>query len=393
VPLLTNRPAITIGLKHFELFMPEKQLPAFTTMVKVDSASRQIFLGNTTNQLVLLDPQAREVFSTKLPSPPVAIDARKDGYFVTLIGSYLPSDKLEGKLVFVARPGESESLNRVVIDQLPRPVDTQFADFNGDGREDILICGYGNILGELAWYENQGNGQYEKRVLQERPGAIKAGIHDFNRDGRPDIIIMFAQALEGIELLLNQGGGVFDRTSIAAQQPAWGYSHLELVDANGDGAVDLLACNGDNGDHTRHIPPFKPFHGLRLYLNDGKNNFKETWFHPLNGAYKTITRDFDFDGDLDIAAISFYPDYRRYPREGFIYLENQGGWNFQTYSFEESLRGRWLTMDAGDLDGDGDLDLVLGAFVDGPTYVPGMLHEKWREQTPPVFILKNTIRR
>jgi hypothetical protein len=279
----------------------------------------------------------------------------------------------------------------VVLDELPRPVDTHFADFNGDGREDILVCGYGNILGELAWYETKAADKPVKHVIQDRPGAIKAHVHDFNRDGRPDIVVMFAQAREGIELLLNKGGGVFDRQVIVEKHPAWGYAHLELVDVNGDGAMDLLAC--DNGDHINHIPPYKPYHGIYLYLNDGKNNFSEAWFHPLNGAYKTITRDFDLDGDPDIAAISFYADYRRYPREGFIYLENKGGWTFETFSFEESLRGRWLTMDAGDLDGDGDLDIVLGAFVDGPTHVPGALHEKWRELTPPLFILRNTIRR
>ncbi len=390
---LTNRPPLIMGLKHFEVFIPPKTMPAFTTMVKIDPVTRTIFTGSASNNsLTILDAQAQVLHTMETPSPPVDIQIRADGYMVTLIGSYTPSDLLEGRIGFLAKPGSTTRQNQIVLSELPRPVNTHFVDLNGDGIEDILVCGYGNLLGELAWYQGKPGGGYEKRVIQDRPGAIKAVVQDFTRDGKPDIMVMFAQAKETIELMINKGGGVFESQLITAKHPAWGFASFEIVDANGDGHPDILACNGDNGDHVRHIPPFKPYHGIRLYLNDGKNNFTESWFHPLNGAYKTITRDFDQDGDLDIAAISFYADYRHHPREGFIYLENKGGWNFDTYTFNESIQGRWLTMDAGDLDGDGDLDIVLGCFVDGPTYVPGLLHDKWREVTPPVFILRNKTR-
>ena len=44
-------------------------------------------------------------------------------------------------------------------------------------------------------------------------------------------------------------------------------------------------------------------------MNDGKNNFREAWFFPLNGAYKAVAPDFNKDGNMDIAAISYFPDY------------------------------------------------------------------------------------
>ena len=388
----TNRPPLKLGLKNFEVVVPPKFMSANTTLTKIDPLNHLIYMGSASNNsLVILDSQAQILKTYDTPSPPVDITVRKEGYYVTLIGSYTPSDKLEGKIGFLAAPGETQMQNSLILNDLPRPVNTHLVDLNGDGIEDILVCGYGNILGELVWYEGRPNGQPPvKHVIQDRPGAIKAEVYDFNRDGRPDILVMFAQAREGIEIMYNKGGGAFESQVIDARPPVWGYASFELVDANKDGFVDILACNGDNGDHVRHIPPFKPYHGIRLFLNDGKNNFKESWFHPMNGAYKTVTRDYDGDGDLDVAAISFYPDYRNHPQEGFIYLENKGGWNFDAFSFVESLRGRWLTMDAGDLDGDGDLDIVLGAFVDGPTYVPGKLQEKWHEVTPPVYILRNT---
>ncbi len=93
-----------------------------------------------------------------------------------------------------------------------------------------------------------------------------------------------------------------------------------------------------------------------------RGEFSEAWFYPLYGAYRALARDFDLDGDMDIAAIAFFPNYLGSFKESFTYLENQGGLKFTPSTFPESISGRWITMDAGDWDGDGDADIVLGAF-------------------------------
>jgi len=48
-------------------------------------------------------------------------------------------------------------------------------------------------------------------------------------------------------------------------------------------------------------------------------------------------------------------------------------------------------MDAGDLDGDGDDDIVLGSLVEMPTLVPEALKKSWEEKGPSVMILKNNL--
>ena len=85
------------------------------------------------------------------------------------------------------------------------------------------------------------------------------------------------------------------------------------------------------------------------------------WFYPIYGASKAVARDFDSDGDLDIAAISFYSDLEK-PEQGFIYLSNEANFNFKAFSSPEAAYGKWLTMDAGDFDRDGDIDIVLGSY-------------------------------
>jgi len=112
----------------------------------------------------------------------------------------------------------------------------------------------------------------------------------------------------------------------------------------------------------------------------------------MYGAFIAKSADFDADGDIDIAAIAFYPDFEAERRESFTYLQNEGGLVFSAHSSDEVMSGRWMTMDIGDIDGDDDVDVVLGGG-----YVPvGMIayQEQYEELVrtgPAVLILKNTL--
>jgi hypothetical protein len=219
---------------------------------------------------------------------------------------------------------------------------------------------------------------------------VKSVVHDFNHDGRQDIAVLMAQEQETLYLLLNDGNGQFSTNHIVfTKPPIYGHTGFEVVDFNKDGLEDFLVTNGDNGEYPS---PAKRYHGIRLYLNRGNLRFEESWFFPLNGAFCAKARDFDGDGDLDIAAISFFPDYEKSPRESFVYLENKGNMQFTASTFEQCIAGRWLVMDAGDLDGDGDIDLVLGAYINGPSAVPAWLKRDWDRYAPSILVLRNKLR-
>src|SRR5213594_2383793 len=258
---------------------------------------------------------------------------------------------LEGRKLLRLRPSNDAMQIDKLLGNLRRPVHSVAVDLNGDGREDFVVCQFGNRKGQLSWFEGRADGGFEEHVLLDRPGAIRAEVRDMNHDGRPDIVALMGQAWEGLYLFFNEGGGRFKQTTLLQQHPAWGYSYFELIDFDNDGDLDLLTTNGDNGEAA--APP-KPYHGIRIYLNDGHNNFTERWFFPLHGAYGARAMDFDLDGDLDIAAISYFPDYANSPEESFVYLENRGNFEFKASTIPQHADGRWITIDAGDLDGDDD---------------------------------------
>jgi len=345
-----------VGGPLFEVQTPvlRYDMPA-SSLVRIDKEGLFVFDIHY-QKLYRLSPQLEVLDSIKDEGGIVDMVRQDSEWVVSNIGVLTPTNGKFGKLQ-VLKGGMLDSVPLAV--GLERPVQVQAADLNGDGRVDYLVCEFGNLVGALSWLENKGGGQYERHVIRAKPGAIRAYVNDYNHDGLPDIWALFAQGDEGIFLFTNQGKGRFSEQSVLRMPPSYGSSYFELADFNKDGQPDIVYTCGDNADFS---PVLKPYHGVYIFLNDGHNQFRQDYFFPIDGCYKAVARDFDGDGDLDLATIAFFPDLSHQPEEGFVYLENLGGGDFKPYSLPQTQRGKWLTMDVGDLDGDGRPDIVLGNF-------------------------------
>lgn len=378
-------PDLKPEMEGFSVVTPDlnKGKHALTTLIKYEPATNALWVGDLRNWLFRLNEKLQVTDSVQLESAPVDMVQQKGTSKVLTIGVMDPSDLKKGKLFQFSGSGKRKA-PELLLDGLRRPVDMVTADLDGDKLQDIIICNYGNNIGSLVWYRNRGQGKYEPFVLKDLPGARKAEVADLDQDGLQDLIVLFAQGTEAIKVFYNRGRGRFEEKNLVQFPPVYGLSYFELADFNKDGFPDIVLSTGDNADHS---PVLKPYHGIRILLNNGKNEFTEAYFYHLPGASKLLARDFDQDGDLDIAAISFFPDFRKAPERGFVYLRQEKDLTFTASTFSSSQQGHWLTMEAADYDQDKDLDIILGSFIYTPA--PPDIQEKWMKEGPGIMVLQN----
>ncbi len=373
-------------LDLFSVIAPSFQYPVpSVSYIKIESTpNKRIIVSDVTKQKTyFLNNNLEVIDSIQTEGSIVDIEMHENDWLACNIGVLNPNNGTYGKVEKITFSKKSVLKDSLLFSNLARPVQIITADLNNDSRPDRIICEFGFLKGSLTLMENQGDGQYKKIVLRALPGAIKAYVDDYNHDGLLDIWVLFAQGEEGIFLYTNKGNNRFDEKQVLRFPPIYGSSYFEFADFNKDGNPDILYTCGDNADYSTIL---KPFHGVYVFLNHGNNQFEKEYFFPINGCYKAMARDFDNDGDLDIASISFFADYKNQPEEGFVYLENKGNYDFVPFSLPATQMGRWLTMDAEDFDGDGNTDLVLGNFSQAPSFMGST--RNWKKG-PPFLLLKN----
>lgn len=359
---LPAEPRLDPGLFHPGPLVPRLESSGIITLLKIDSAQRRVFVGEAAaDRLRIFDWNRRLVATLALRSPPTDVIAEQQRILVLESGILEPNDQPRGTLVRydLAADGRPR-FNRILIDSLFRPVFVRAFDSDGDGENEFLICEFGDNRGRLALYRHNG-ATYVREVLDATPGAIRFELHDLTGDGHPDIVALFGQGDERIVLFPNDGEGRFSGGGrvLARFPPVYGTMYFSMHDFNGDGTLDILYVNGDNFDFSRVL---KPYHGIRILENDGRNRFAERYFFPMYGAAQAAVADFDKDGDLDILASSNFADARRHPERGIMYFEHTGRYTFQPYAFSVASRSQWNVMATGDLNGDEWPDVIIGAM-------------------------------
>ena len=249
------------------------------------------------------------------------------------------------------------------------------ADFNGDGRPDILATRAQWKSGTLynpVVFVNNGHGGYIDGTSAIFSGAPpltmdprRVFITDFNRDGRPDVFLADEGPDNGMGgyhdtlILSAPGGKLVDATGNLppfVDPSGWETSHGGAVgDVNGDGAPDIFL--GRIGG-TR---------GNGILLNDGNGHFtREADSIPdeLRGGCSVILSstiaDLNGDGMQDLVVGGGTNPCQPVPT---AVLLNDGHGRFPSLTVLPQPPYRFdspIDLQAGDLNGDGSPDLVLG---------------------------------
>ncbi len=247
-----------------------------------------------------------------------------------------------------------------------------------------IMVGPAGLPGEAdIFYKNLGNGHFKEATdaygLTDRARAYGFGVvaTDYDDDGRVDLFV--ADDSNPNFLYHNLGGGKFESVGLAAGVAVNGEGRAQAgmgVDAgdyDGDGRMDLVLTTFAHDRKT-------------LYHNIDGRSFEDASV-PSGLAARTFERmgwgaaflDADLDGLLDLFFVNghIFADIDNYPQLGETFrqknqlLLNLGGGRFRDasasagHALQVPHVGRGLAV--GDLDNDGDLDLVVSNMDEEPT--------------------------
>ncbi|GAB4377297.1 MAG: hypothetical protein Kow0042_24800 [Calditrichia bacterium] len=231
------------------------------------------------------------------------------------------------------------------------------ADFDRDGNTDIFL--FGNS-GTLRYFRNTGHAVFNDLTRQTGiplDYSVQAAvIGDPNEDGYPDILL--AEVQEGAILLQNRKYNRFSARSIYPKDVAvFDIQTLLHGDLNNDHHQDLLLVFSDRR--------------LVFLRNDGKANFTvdNSWQHPpVRSAFINSLSFFDADNDGDNDLFFCTEDGKdalwinESEQEAVKFADRSGNWKILQ-------EGRSYSAVPGDFDHDGDIDLYLSRFGKDVLYI------------------------
>jgi len=214
-------------------------------------------------------------------------------------------------------------------------------DLDGDGDDDVLAGASDTIF----WVENQGGGSFGAPLLitDTALGVSDIVAADFDGDGDLDVAAS-SRDDDTVAWHENQGGTWQEHILTTSADFARG---IHTVDFDDDGDADILFAAELSST-------------VGWFANDGYGVFgpMRTITTSDVAPHTVATLDLDGDGDLDVVVGGYTGAL------GLEWYENQGNETFGPHQSVSNFVNYVVHIEAADLDGDGDDDVLAAALID-----------------------------
>ncbi|MDD9807264.1 MAG: VCBS repeat-containing protein, partial [Gammaproteobacteria bacterium] len=308
---------------------PMSDFPGGVAVITSGSASATVSIATFDDNA----NEATETYTVTLGNPAgAAIASTATGFVIsasTRTGAI--SDRADETVVTI-------TADRALEDQLVIPAgttaiyDIALQDLNGDDRLDVVTAGENGIVVYFNGFP------WASSAVVATAYSHYLTFGDYDKDGDVDIVAGSWEGQVHVMLYKNDGRGGFDSgAAIDSSLSILRVNDLETADMDGDGHLDLvLPLNGPSG-------------GIDLYRGDGAAGFQ--WRGRVDSAYPSwdvSVGDINGDGRPDIVVGK--------KRNASVYHLNLGGWRF---GGAVSLGHVGNSTALGDVNKDGHLDIVM----------------------------------
>lgn len=184
-------------------------------------------------------------------------------------------------------------------------------------------------------------------------------VADFNKDGREDLLIGGAKG-QATQIYIQEADGSFTNLAKAFFEKEKQYEDVAFAveDFNGDGFLDIYVASGGNAD-----PNGSKNYQDRIYFNEAGNGFSKGELPVMLSSTGTVSAaDFDGDGDMDVFAGGYVtPNAYPAPPRSYLLINENGAFTDQTHEWSQHLPypGMVSSSLTHDFNHDGRTDLML----------------------------------